>query len=293
MNIFVIHSGKDFSLVSQKLAQLKRDKYNLNALALKNGNCFWRLEAAEKIRKSQMVVFYIGETSHESPYIAWEIKKAIKEKKPIYTIRLKDSYQRHPALMSRDSYTGEAVAYDREVSEEQLRAIIKKYEAGDYELFNEPAENLDQGVLLEQYKIFLQTSEDLVSRRQNVNSFYISINSALIAVFSALFALDFSLLNKILMGILFAVIGIILSVSWIRILVAYGNLNASKMKIISKIEKRLPASLYDAEWAALSDKLNKKKYISFTENEKRIPKVFILVYSVILLFMGWGVLSFL
>ena len=54
------------------------------------------------------------------------------------------------------------------------------------------------------------------------------------------------------------------------------------MKIISSIEKQLPANLYDAEWAALSDILNKKKYVSFTANEKRIPTLFLMVYTVIL-----------
>lgn len=63
-----------------------------------------------------------------------------------------------------------------------------------------------------------------------------------------------------------------------RIISAYGDLNSSKMKIISHIEKQLPASLYDAEWAALSDKLNKRKYVSFTNSEKRVPHLFIIVY---------------
>ena len=35
--------------------------------------------------------------------------------------------------------------------------------------------------LLEQYKLFVQTSESLVSRRQTVNTFFLSINSALLA----------------------------------------------------------------------------------------------------------------
>lgn len=73
-------------------------------------------------------------------------------------------------------------------------------------------------------------------------------------------------------------VGVILSVSWTKLLSSYGNLNGSKMKIISYIEKQLPVSLYDAEWEALSDRLNKKKYVSFTDSEKRIPILFIAVY---------------
>ena len=57
------------------------------------------------------------------------------------------------------------------------------------------------------------------------------------------------------------------------------------MKIISNIEKQLPLSLFDAEWAALSDKLNKKKYISFTESEQVIPRLFGVVYFFIMVFI--------
>jgi hypothetical protein len=83
---------------------------------------------------------------------------------------------------------------------------------------------------------------------------------------------------KFLTGILLSIVGIILSVSWVKLLASYGDLNSSKMKIISYIEKQLPASLYDAEWAALSDKLNKRKYVSFTNSEKRVPVLFVAVY---------------
>ncbi len=62
----------------------------------------------------------------------------------------------------------------------------------------------------------------------------------------------------------------------------YGNLNSSKMKIISSIENKLPLSLYNAEWEALSDKLNKKKYVSFTKSEQVIPIVFIIINACIL-----------
>lgn len=74
-----------------------------------------------------------------------------------------------------------------------------------------------------------------------------------------------------------------MSISWSRTLTGYGNLNSSKMKIISTIEKQLPLSLFDAEWAALSDKLNKKKYVSFTESERIVPRLFAVVYIVILI----------
>ena len=54
------------------------------------------------------------------------------------------------------------------------------------------------------------------------------------------------------------------------------------MKVISLMEKQLPINVYDVEWKVMSDKLNKKKYMSFTESEKRIPIIFIFIYLLII-----------
>lgn len=281
MNIFIIHSGADRDIVASQISILKRNTYSLNPLMLENGGIFWKIDAAKKIQKAQMVLFFVGENSHKSPYIAWELRKAQKAHKPIYTVFLDESYRRHTALQYRDPFSGEDRFYDQLKSLDEVAMLLNNFNKGDYHIFNQPVDQIDKALLLEQYKIFLQTSEDLVLRRQNVNNFYISINSAIIAIFSALFAVDLSGEVRFFLAVLFSLVGIVLSVAWIKILVAYGNLNSSKMKIISSIEKHLPASLYDAEWAALSDKLNKKRYVSFTDNEKRIPTIFIIIYSAI------------
>lgn len=275
MNVFVVHSGADYHQVDSILKSMKQNAYSLNPLMLENGGFFWKIDAAQKIKKSQVVLFFIGENSYKSDNIAWELLQAQKNKKPIYSILLSSENTRHPALAYVDSFTGKETHYhDMLISKTDFEKLITNYECGDYHIFNQPLDQLDKTLLLEQYKVFLQTSEDLVSRRQNVNNFYISINSAMITLFSFIVVFDISNTTKLLLGFFFSFIGIILSTSWIRTLNAYGNLNGSKMKIISSIEKQLPVSLYDAEWAALSDKLNKKKYVSFTANEKKIPTVF-------------------
>lgn len=281
MNLFIIHSYSDRDEVALLVKEMKRSIYELHPLMLGNGGPFWKADAARKIQKAQMVLFFVGEHSHTSENIAWELKQAHKADKPIYTVLLNEKNTRHKALVIPDPFSGECDYYDKLKTLDQVLEIIRDYENGNYPVFNQPDEQIDKELLLEQYKTFLQTSEDLVSRRQNVNNFYISINSAIIAIFSTLFAFDLSTEMRAVIGIIFAVVGIVLSVAWIKILIAYGNLNGSKMKIISRIEKQLPASLYDAEWAALSDKLNQKRYVSFTDNEKKIPAIFILIYGMI------------
>ena len=285
MNVFVIHSGADYDATNGIISTLKKKVYSLNTLILKNGSCFWKLDASQKIKKAQMVLFVVGENSHKSPYIAWEIKEAIKFKKPIYILKLNEENQLHDALQVEDGFSKEKQNYGKVVTVEELSNVIKSYDAGDYGLFNGAPGELNQDALLEQYKLFLQTSEDLVSRRQNVNSFYISISSAIVAIMGFLFAMDLGRMSELIIGFAFCIVGIILSISWSKSLSCYGNLNSSKMKIISSIEKQLPLSLFDAEWAALSDKLNKKKYVSFTESEQTIPRLFGLLYCIVIVFI--------
>lgn len=158
---------------------------------------------------------------------------------------------------------------------------MKGYERSDYRVLNGDIKDLDRADLMEQYKIYLQTSEDLVERRQTVNNFYITANAALVSIFGTVVALSTNRSLGLLVGLCFAALGIVLCLSWSRILKSYGNLNASKMKVISIIERELPASLYDAEWSVMSDKLNKQKYVSFTDSEKRLPRIFIAIYALI------------
>ena len=292
MDIFVIHSGGNKEIVKEYLEELNRTTPNFNALILGDGGKFWKIEASAKIKKCQMAVFFVGENSHTSPYIEWEIKQARKHEKPIYTVKLQKDNKLHPALDIYDEYTGKVVStYSKDVSFKELSEIVTDYEKNNYHVFNAELDKLDHKILLEQYKLFIKTSEDLVSRRQSVSSFYITLNSALVALSSALFAFDFNNYLKILAGIIFSIVGIVVSISWIQTLISYGRLNSSKINIICIIEKHLPASLYDAEWASLSNKLNKKKYVSFTDSEKRVPIIFIIIYSLIILALG-GVLIY-
>ena len=197
-----------------------------------------------------------------------------------------EEYAVHDALKTRNSFTKEFLIDSRVKKQENLSSVInavRKFLSGDYDLFNCAVENMNEQQLFEQYKLYLSTSESLVSRRQSVSTFYLSANSALVTICSVIFALLGDISEKMFIAVVISLVGIIMDVSWMRILDAYGTLNASKMKIISLIERRLPVSLYDKEWDVMSDKLNGKKYISFTDSEKRMPHIFIVIYVIVIL----------
>ena len=286
---FIIHSGKDEKTVKQRLQEIKSNSPMFAAEIMNSAQSSipdkrknWRRRARENIRKSRMVIFFVGAESYKSENIAWELDRSMQYKKRILCVLL-DSKNELPKELQEN---GKLHFYCEFVDIHQVCSIINSYQMGQYDLFNTSKDIKPDEILLEQYKLFVATSEDLVNRRQNVNSFYITVNSSLLAVAAPLSAMVTDNGIKIGIQVMIVLVGIILCSSWIRLLESYGKLNSSKMKVICLLEQRLPASLYTAEWAAMSDRLNDKPYVSFTKNEKRIPVMFIVLYSVFLCLMA-------
>lgn len=298
VNVFIIHSGKDFNYVKETLEPfLKGEKdinnndikspNNSNILTLESGSkSSWKIEAKKKIKMSQVVIVLLGEDSNLETKVktmGYEVKIAVKYNKQIMI--LNPLNVKLPSFLYRvDKFT----KLDQPISKEETLASIKKriddYSNGYYDIFSKnivKEEDRDKynNDLIEQYKIFQKTSEDLVARRQNVNSFYITVNSAIVAVTGLVIGLvDMPI--KLYVAIAMCILGFILDLSWIKILDAYGTLNSAKMKVISLMEKNLPVAAYDVEWKVMSDKLNNKKYVSFTNSEKRIPIIFFAIYMI-------------
>ncbi len=280
MDIFIIHAGKEEDIVEERNALLKGKAYDANLLMLKNGGKLWKLGARAKIKAAQAVVIFLSAKSAASDNVGWEIEESKRQGKIIYSIELYKDAPRHPNLDVEHQFLDEKTPYDKKVTIDELADIINSFENGEYQLFNTDFTD-DTATMLEQYKIFLATSEAVVDRRQSTNNFYITVNSALLAFYGVIAALDVEIYIKAIMGAIFSVVGMILCISWMRIITSYGNLNGSKMTIINLIEKKLPLSLYAAEWAALSDKLNKKRYVPFSSAEKSTPRLFCAIYTVL------------
>lgn len=276
MNIFIVHSGADRDYVYGKKEEIKNSCSKANILLLEYRK-IWRPEVRRLMKSAQMILYIVGEESYKSRNINWELKEAIKLNKSIVYLKIKDTYRLNRILCAKDPFTKEDIELaDCVHNVQELVDIIMSYENGKY--INLINDNTSNDSLFEQYRMFSDTSEALVNRRQNVNSFYITANTALITIAATAFSLNGDLISKLAITIVLTIPGILLNHSWAKILESYGIINSSKMKILSMLEQQLAASLYDAEWQAMSNKYNKKQYISFTDGEKSIPPIFNGVY---------------
>ena len=303
VNVFVVHAGSDYDFVKDRiepfllgLKTVEGEPDNAggssNILTLESGKASsWKADARKKIKMAHVVIVVLGENTSDpgkEDTMGWEVAQAVKLNKQIM-IYNRGRYPVPSYMYSVDRFTKQNRPVAEQMTLLQIKERIDNYAKGYYNIFSPAYEKLDpqkksehQAELVEQYTMFQKTSEDLVARRQDVNSFYITVNSALTAIVGIVLGVVKAPANLYVVGFM-CVAGIILDIAWINILTAYGTLNAAKMKVINLLEEQLPVALYDVEWRIMSDKLNNRKYVSFTSSEKRIPKLFAIIYSVIII----------
>lgn len=265
INVFMIHSGKDYITVKDEIEPYLRGDdldsssvtANCNVLTLESGvESSWKKDALRKIRMAHAVIVVIGEDASDpskTDTMGWEVERAVKYNK-LVMIYNPGNYKIPEYLMICDHFTQQKRLAAPVMTLDGIKQRIDNYVNGYYPIFSSSYTELSsenrlqrQGEFIEQYKMFQKTSEDLVARRQSVNSFYISVNSVLTGLLGITFGV-FDDSVKMIVAAFMCIAGIILDVSWVKILDSYGMLNASKMKVIKLLEEQLPVMLYEVEW---------------------------------------------
>ena len=294
---FVIHSGRDFERVKILITKWSEINDNIQFVVLEGNQQNWEGDATARIRECAKVLYIVGEKSADSPYIQIELDIANRENKDIYVYRLDNSYRINDCLIKVNSvknadhgvFEGEIIiGKSRErihiLGEDDLCSRLNA-DCREIEMILKGSDFHNKETLMTQYQMFVQTSEELVRRKQSVNTFYVTLNSlmlsAIISIICAagdiLQVIDNNMIIYVISAFL-SVIGIVICWSWITLLISYSDLNASKMAIISCIEERLALKLYDTEWALLTRRIGKRKYQSFTVKELSVAKIFLSLY---------------
>jgi hypothetical protein len=137
--------------------------------------------------------------------------------------------------------------------------------------------------ILDIYKIYIEMADRISNRRQNANSFFLTINSAIIGFGGYVKTSKLNDNNWII-----ALAGIVLCYVWYRLIRSYKDLNTGKYKVIHEIERHLPISPFDMEWELIGKGKNSKLYLPFTRVESKIPIVFGIIHLItILLSILW------
>ncbi|WP_405585021.1 hypothetical protein [Streptomyces sp. NBC_01092] len=133
-------------------------------------------------------------------------------------------------------------------------------------------------VLLEQYKLCVEMADRVSARRSLTNTFFLSLNSAVVAVVAAVSGRTLADMSVLLL-LAGLVILIAQCVAWFVIVRSYRQLNTAKWAVIGAFEERLPAFAYSrAEWGALGEGRDWRKYLPLTHVEQWVPVIFSVSY---------------
>ena len=130
------------------------------------------------------------------------------------------------------------------------------------------------GDLLEQYKLYVQSAENVSARRVASSNYLLTLNIALVALYgfqSAGFSRNYWTL-------LVPIIGISVSLLWRLIIKSHADLNRVKFDVIHEFEAHLPAAPYKYEWQ-LAEEGRGKAYRAVTTIERWIPVLFAVLHA--------------
>ncbi len=130
--------------------------------------------------------------------------------------------------------------------------------------------------LLEQYKLYVQSVENVSARRVASSSYLLTLNTALVA----LYGLQSASFGENWWTLLVPIAGILVSWLWGRIIKSHADLNSVKFALIHEMEQHLPAAPYKCEWR-LANEGQGKTYRAVTTIERRIPGLFAALHAVL------------
>lgn len=255
MKLFVIHRFRDKKLAKTNIKNIaKKLSIDIKLTFLdSSGDEEWRSDAICAIEEAEAVVVFNQESCEESNNATWEIKKA-------------KEFGRQLIFISGGN--------ENKKSEEKLKLLYDLKEEFDSCFLSEKKDTLDL------YKMMLESSENLIQRRQKTNAFFITVIGSLIPL--AGFLVKAESINNIELYVLYFVTLLICN-SWRNLIDNYGKLNKAKFDVILRLEKDLGSQIYSAEWVSLGKGLRPQRYKSFTSTEKNVPLWFgVLIIALIM-----------
>ena len=106
-----------------------------------------------------------------------------------------------------------------------------------------PLTPADTPIVLELYKIYVDSMEKVVSRRQTVHTFFLTANTFLMTCAGLLVTKEFGRSGVSVVPVMMAsAAGAMLSLVWMKLSRHYGLLNTGKFKVIHMFGRHLPAA---------------------------------------------------
>ena len=130
--------------------------------------------------------------------------------------------------------------------------------------------------IIEQYKLYVQSAENVSARRVQSSRYLLTLNAALVA----LYGLQSAGFSQGYWTLLVTVVGVAVSILWFLIIKSHSDLNKIKFDVIHEFENHLPAAMFKYEWE-LAEQGKGKTYQAVTAIERWIPILFVALHLVL------------
>ena len=159
----------------------------------------------------------------------------------------------------------------------------------DEDLVHKTKETYDGSItsdMLEQYKIYVQSAENVSSRRVSTSRYLLTLSAALMAIHG----IQLSSLNHDYWILTVPVAGIAVSVLWYNLIQSHRDMNTIKFKIILELEQHLPVALYTREWE-MAKREGGTSYKEATRIERFLPILFGCLHVLTFVLMSFNMIS--
>jgi len=134
-------------------------------------------------------------------------------------------------------------------------------------------------VTLEQYKLLIDSAHKVEERRSGSNNIFIGANT-IMALIIVNYPKEAGLKAPLIATL--AIAGIFMALYWLRMIRSYEKVNFINYCLISVFEKLMPTSVFSLRAQLGEDALNGRAN-EVSKNERFLPKVFLLIYFIVLL----------
>jgi hypothetical protein len=141
--------------------------------------------------------------------------------------------------------------------------------------------------LLEEYKLYVSMADKISERRQTANTFFLTLNSAALAALGFAWPAELSGARRPWLFVV-AAVGMVVCLSWYRLLRSYRDLNSAKFTIVGALEALLPVKPYAAEWKLVGEGKVSRLYLPLTHIETKVPFFFMLLYLGVAIIVPWA-----
>lgn len=144
--------------------------------------------------------------------------------------------------------------------------------------------DIEQHERLEIYKLHAELADRVSQRREGANRLYVSLLVGLVVFLAALlrFGMGQVPVQPVLGGL--GAFGVLLSISWIIVILSYRQLNSAKFRVLQEMEEQLVHKFFVREEGLFSEGGIFGRYRKLTVVETVLPIIFIILFCALIVY---------